>query len=80
MKKDLEKRIPNVTYWSDPPGVFKRISYLVIHLFGGFDRALLWLNTPSDDLAGRKPMELIENGESDSVRNLLEAIAAGEPS
>jgi len=58
----------------------RRIIELLLGLVGSKNAALIWLNTPSQDLAGETPAQLIKSGHADSVRSLLENVTAGAPS
>ena len=58
----------------------RRIIELLLVLVGSKKTALIWMNTPSQDLAGETPAQLIKSGHADSVRSLLENVAAGAPS
>ena len=58
----------------------RRIIELLLNLVGSQTAALAWLNTPSRDLAGETPIHLVRSGHAESVRSLLENVAAGAPS
>jgi CheY-like chemotaxis protein len=57
----------------------RRIIELLVELVGTQDAARAWLNTPSPDLSGETPIALLMSGHADSVRSLLENVAAGAP-
>lgn len=58
----------------------RRIIELLLNLVGTKESTLAWLNTPSRDLSGETPIHLIKSGHAESVRSLLENVAAGAPS
>jgi uncharacterized protein (DUF2384 family) len=44
------------------------------------DDCYRWLRTPHDDLGGRTPKEVVEEGKGQTVIDMLEAAKAGQPS
>ncbi len=54
-----------------------KLTTLVIALFG--NDSLKWLNTPSKDLDGKNPLELIAEGKEDIIIEFLEDISLGHP-
>lgn len=50
---------------------------LLLELVGTREAALVWLNTPSKELAGETPHILIRGGHGVNVRDLLENVAGG---
>ena len=57
----------------------RRTLELLLDLVGTQEAALAWLNTPSPDLSGATPLEVIRDGHADSVQALLENAALGMP-
>ena len=57
-----------------------RRSYEILRsLLGNATAVRVWLNSPQPDLAGQRPISLIEQGEAESVRSFLEILYAGGP-
>jgi len=57
----------------------RRSLELLLGMVGTKEAALAWLNTPSPDLAGETPLNLIKMGHTESVWSYLEQVAAGAP-
>lgn len=55
----------------------RRVLELLLDLVGTQEAALIWLNTPSKDLADQTPIALIREGHVSNVRDLLENVMAG---
>jgi hypothetical protein len=51
----------------------------LLHVLGNKATAQIWLETPSADLSGEKPIDLMNSGHSDAVLALLENTMMGNP-
>jgi hypothetical protein len=62
-------------------GIRVKIIWLLQSTFGFCDDDChRWLRTPHDDLGGRTPKEVVEEGKGQTVIDMLEAAKAGQPS
>jgi uncharacterized protein (DUF2384 family) len=58
----------------------KRILEILEQVFVNRSSALAWLNSPHPDLGQRAPLDVILEGYSDAVEDMLEAALTGTPS
>ncbi len=59
---------------------FRRSYELLLTLLGDRTKVLAWLNAPQPDLAGEQPIDLVQRGDAEAVRNFLAVMYAGGPS
>lgn len=72
-------KTPTAQSVQDDLGHYQRTYEILRSLLGDPATVRAWLNSPQPDLAGKRPVRLIEDGQVEAVRDFLEIVYAGGP-